>query len=161
MKEGDEMIIDRLENLKKYIDENDMRKIDVFLKRLSPEMEEGRYEIDGDDIYARVMSYHTSPREDCKIEAHDLYIDIQSTLVGKEGIDVFHREELIEKIPYNAAKDVCIYEESAQQYITVDNLPDYFSMLYPEEAHKPQISLDKKRDIVKKFVIKIKRNRVK
>lgn len=150
------MIIDRLENLKKYIDENDMRKIDAFLKRLSPEMEEGRYEIDGDEIYARVMSYNTSPREDCKIEAHDVYIDIQSTLVGQEGIDVFHREELAENVSYNNENDVRFYENSNQNYVTVKNLPNYFSMIFPEEAHKPQISLDEKCNVVKKFVIKMR-----
>lgn len=150
------MIIDRLENLKKYIDESDMRKIDAFLKRLSPEMEEGRYEIDGNDIYARVMSYNTSPREDCKIEAHDIYIDIQSTLVGQEGIDVFHREELSENVSYNNENDVRFYENSNQNYVTVNNLPNYFSMIFPEEAHKPQISLDGKCNVVKKFVIKMR-----
>lgn len=155
------MVIDRIENLKKYIQENDMKKIQAFLNKLSPEMEEGQYEIDGDNIYARVMSYNTSRRKDCKIEAHDLYIDIQSTLVGSEGIDVFHREELNEKISYNEIKDVRMYDESNRQYVTVDNLPNYFSMLFPEEAHRPQISLDEKCNVVKKFVIKIKSDRVK
>ncbi len=66
-----------------------------------------------------------------------------------------------EKISYNDIRGVRIYDESNRQYVTVDNLPNYFSMLFPKEAHRPQISLDEKCNVVKKFVIKIKSDRVK
>jgi YhcH/YjgK/YiaL family protein len=149
------MVIDSLGNLNKYLTKEQFSKVKDFLDKLSPDMEEGYYEIDGENIFAKVMSYNTSLRNDCKIEAHDKYIDIQSTLIGSEGIDVFHREELKEIQPYDNSNDVVFMEDNNAYYVTVNNLPAYFSMLYPNEAHRPQISLNGKCEKVKKFVIKV------
>ncbi len=56
------MVIDRIENLKKYIEEDDMQKIQAFLNKLSPEMEEGRYEIDGDKRQSYELQYISKGR---------------------------------------------------------------------------------------------------
>ncbi|WP_369461599.1 YhcH/YjgK/YiaL family protein [Thermoclostridium stercorarium] len=50
------------------------------------EKEDGRYEIDGNDVYALVQSYTTLPSDQCKWESHDKYIDIQYIVRGKEII---------------------------------------------------------------------------
>jgi YhcH/YjgK/YiaL family protein len=150
------MVIDTLENMGKYLSEAEYAKIQEFLQTCSNDMEEGYYELEGKDIYARVMSYQTAPRTTCKIEAHNQYIDIQSTLVGSEGIDVFHRDSLSVQQPYDEKKDVVILGEDKAEYVTVNNLPGYFTMLFPEEAHKPKISLNDQGEQVKKFVIKIR-----
>lgn len=149
------MVYDCLQNLKKYVSDNQFKKIQCFLDQLSPDMQEGYYEIDGDMIYAKVMSYATSLREECRIEAHDQYIDVQSSLVGCEGIDIYHRGQLQISEEYSIENDVAFFSESVEPFIQVRNVPGYFSMIYPKEAHKPQISLDKTRRKVKKFVIKI------
>jgi YhcH/YjgK/YiaL family protein len=149
------MVIGALKDIKKYLSEDNYQKIEKYLQTVSADMEEGEYEIDGTRIFARVMSYHTALRKDCKVEAHDKYIDIQSTLVGSEGIDIFHREALKELQSYDEAADVVFFEDNSKAYITVDNLPGYFSMIFPEEAHKPMISLNGNCDTVKKFVIKV------
>lgn len=149
------MIFDQLQNLNKYVTQEQFQKIDNFLKLSSPDMKEGRYEIDGKAIYARVMSYTTSLRQNCKIEAHDKYIDIQSSLVGMEGIDIFDRDELNISEAYNKDKDVAFYEETVAPNVSVNNKAGYFSMIYPKEAHRPQISVNQRCEKVKKFVIKI------
>ena len=83
------MIYDRIEKLHEYLDLADYKLIRAsFLKRINSDMEERIYPIDGDRIYARVMSYDTKEPSDCKLEAHDKYIDIQCTIIGAEGIDV-------------------------------------------------------------------------
>lgn len=149
------MVFDQLQNLNKYVTQEQFQKMNNFLKQLSPDMKEGRYEIDGEAIYARVMSYTTSLRQNCKIEAHDKYIDIQSSLVGMEGIDIFDRGELNISEAYNKDKDVAFYKETIEPNVSVNNKAGYFSMIYPQEAHRPQISVDQRCEKVKKFVIKI------
>ena len=144
-----------LDAWKKKFDIYERSNITAFLQQVSPDMEEKRYEIDGDRIYARVMRYNTSLRENCKIEAHNKYIDIQSSIIGCEGIDIFNREILVAVDEYNAQKDVIHYNKDTEPYISIKNLPGYFSMIFPNEAHQPQISVDRKCDLVKKFVIKI------
>ena len=149
------MIFDQLKNLNKYVTQEQFLKIKGFLEKLSPDMEEGYYEIDGEMIYARVMSYATSLRQDCRIEAHDRYIDIQSSLTGIDGIDIFERDELAVLETYNKDKDVVFYKETVLPNVSINNKEGYFSMIYPKEAHRPKISVNQRCERVKKFVIKI------
>lgn len=151
------MVFDRIENLKKYVSPEQFQKIARFLEQLSPDMEEKRYEIDGEKIYAKVMSYATSLRADCQIEAHNQYIDIQSSLEGTEGIDIFERDRLCISQEYDEAMEAAFYEETILPYASVNNVPGYFTMIFPEEAHRPQVSVNQKCEKVKKFVIKMKR----
>ncbi len=149
------MVFDKLTNLDKYISTEQFQKIERFLRILSPDMEEKRYEIDGEAIFARVMSYSTSMPYDCKIEAHEKYIDIQASLEGLEGIDIFDKSSLTVMEDYDGEKDVAFYEETTEPHLSVNNVAGYFTMIFPHEAHRPQISVNRKCDKVKKFVIKI------
>ncbi len=48
------------------------------------------------------------------------------------------------------------YAPGAEPYVKISNLPGFFSMILPEEAHRPQEFLDGNCALVKKGVIKIK-----
>lgn len=149
------MIHDKLDNLKNYLLVNDYDLIETtFLKLVSVSMQERIYPIDGDRIYARVMSYATKDSDNCKLEAHDKYIDIQCTICGAEGIDIYNRDCLVVSESYNEENDVVFFqrEENAKTAHT-NNLEGYFTMLWPREAHSPQIRVGKFKK-VKKFVIK-------
>lgn len=149
------MVFDQLKKIYKYLPPEQLQKLERFLEELSPDMEEKRYEIDGEAIYAIVMSYSTSLPCDCRIEAHDKYIDIQSSLEGVEGIDIFDRNSLDILEDYDQERDVAFYEETIAPSISVNNVAGYFTMIFPEEAHRPQVSVDRQCGMVKKFVIKI------
>lgn len=148
------MIHDSLENLGRCLPEKDYRLISSFLEKTGPDMEEKRYIIDGDRIFANVMSYATKPREECRLEAHDRYIDIQSTIIGAEGIDLYIRDGLEESEEYDVEKDVVFFSRMERLFTGhVNNLPGYFTLIKPDEAHAPQ---ERVGDIgkVKKLVIK-------
>ncbi len=149
------MIYGKTEDILRYIPTEYVQVIELFLSTVSPDMEEKKYELFGHKVYAKVMSYNTPMPETCKIEAHDQYIDIQSTIFGAEGISVFDREKLSEKVPYNEEKDVVLFEYSPDALLArTINKQGYFTMLYPNEAHRPQEYIDGY-GTVKKFVIKI------
>ena len=149
------MVYAKIADLSKYLDKDIYKQLETFLKQVSENMPDGEYPIKGDSVYARVMSYSTSSPEECKIEAHDQYIDIQATIVGAEGISVYERDSLREKIPYDTEKDVVFFEtEEALPNAHTENVPGYFTMLYPEEAHRPQERV-RNVDKVKKYVIKV------
>ena len=149
------MIHDKLENLHNYIRPRDFELIKTtFLRVLSPNMEERKYDIDGDRIYAKVMSYDTKDSSICKIEAHNVYIDIQCTITGAEGIDIYERDGLGIAEPYNTDKDVIFYEKEEKSFHAhTENLEGYFTLLLPDEAHAPQQRVGNIEQ-VKKFVIK-------
>jgi len=149
-------IVDILENLTKYLNDDLSEPISEFLSKVGPNMEEGRYPILGDRAYAKVMSYDTMCREMCKIEAHDLYIDIQSTVVGAEGIDVFDRNMLSANTK-NENEDVSFFDgNDVKPFASVTNATGHFTLLLPTDAHRPTEQCAGFSNHVKKFVIKIK-----
>lgn len=150
------MIMNKLVNLEKYVPPCYIAGIKNFLEKIHPEMEEKVYEIYKSQVYAKVMSYDTKEKNLCEIEAHNRYIDIQSTIIGAEGIEIYQRNSLLEKISYNDIDDVAFYSENdTLPYAVNTNIPGYFSMIGPEEAHRPQIRVMGYEKFVKKFVIKM------
>lgn len=151
------MVMDKIENLYKYIPNQYIEGVEKFLDIISEDMEEKTYEIYGKQVYAKVMSYFTQKKECCKIEAHNQYVDIQATITGAEGIDIYIRDDLKEQMCYNQEDDVTFYDEgNSQPYVCNKNIPGYFSMIFPGEAHRPQEQVEGCGDFVKKLVIKMK-----
>ena len=49
-------------------------------------LENGKYEIDGEDIFVSVQDYNTKPESEGKFEAHKQYADIQFIIKGEEKL---------------------------------------------------------------------------
>jgi YhcH/YjgK/YiaL family protein len=111
----------------------------------------GRYEIQSDQIYAMVQTYTTKPQSEGKWEAHQKYIDIQYILAGTEVIGAAPLDSLKEKTPYDPTKDVAFYEGQGQ-FLTLH--ANDFMILYPHDAHMPQIAPSGNRETVQKIVLK-------
>lgn len=71
------MIVDKITNITKYSGFKPYAEsILDFIKRDEQEnLEDGRYELDGDSVFALVQSYHTKDISEGLIEAHQLYAD--------------------------------------------------------------------------------------
>ena len=147
------MIIDKIENTKLYTQIPDY--VCEFLKTLSKDTPCGRYNLSDTD-YVNVEEYQTKIISDAKFETHDKYIDIQLLLSGKERIYLTSRDGLTEANPYNSEKDITFYIDniSKADYVTVDT--SNFIVIYPHEAHAPQVSNDGIPHNVKKVVFKLK-----
>ena len=146
------MIIDRLENISMYriIPDHAVE----FIKSLPKDIALGRYElIDAD--YANVEEYNTKLVSDGKFESHNNYIDVQILLNGREKIYYTSTSEVSVDVPYNAEKDIMFYSENVEKsdYVTLDGTN--FAMIFPHEAHAPQVAADGVSK-VKKLVVKIK-----
>lgn len=149
------MIFSELTKLNRYIKKSDYDKIKIFLDVVKPEMDDGQYDIDGERIYARVMSYDTKSCDECVIEAHKKYIDIQFSIIGSERIDVYSQKELSVQTIYDENTDSEFYVEKTEaEYVSCNNAPGKFTLLFPEDAHRPQVRTEKDNK-VKKAVIKM------
>lgn len=146
------MITDKLENIDIYSDIPKVAK--DFIKKLNIDTKSGRIVL-SDDIYANIETYTTKMISDGKFEAHNKYIDIQILLNGRELIYYTGKTELTVNVPYDEEKDITFYSQSVSKYpsIKLDGLN--FVMLFPHEAHAPQIC-DRIPSEVKKVVVKIK-----
>lgn len=123
-----------------------------FLKYINSDMDEKQYDIQ-EGVFARIMSYKTKQKTECNIEAHNKYIDIQFTLSGSEGIAIYERNKLEENCAYNDNDDIVFFYPQNIDYLMIKNIPGFFSIIFPEEAHQPMIYTGD--NIVKKGVIKI------
>lgn len=127
-----------------------------FLQSLNLDAEDGETPLQGDDIIARVMSYETRSPQEAALEAHRDYVDIQMVLRGAEGIDWFPREGLDIRTPYDDAKDVEFYHRPGVAPIHIDNHPGNFVVLFPDDAHMPQLMVGGAPATIKKVVVKVK-----
>lgn len=151
------VIFDKMDNLHLYLPEKIRRPILSSLINIDEKSPDETIYIDGKGIYLRIMSYPTSLRE-CPIEAHDKYVDIQSVLLGAEGIEIYNRQQLDIKKAYDDHNDVVFFHETDKQPVHYVNVyPGYFVLLFPHEAHRPQIAVNDTPLKIKKYVIKIRR----
>lgn len=151
------MIIDKLENFEQYHFGSAWQRAFAFLNTLTPDSPDMKYPIDGDDIFAIVMSYNTTAPETGVFESHRNYVDIQSVIVGAEGFECAFSDELTPETPYDASKDAAFYKRTAPGQTRVNVLPGTFVMLYPHDAHLAGLMVETESKRVKKVVIKVKR----
>ncbi len=148
------MIYDKLENLNLYIDCIPKDAFD-FIKAISSDLSCGRYNI-SDNIYANVEIYNTKNISNAQFESHEKYIDIQILLNGVEDIFYAYKSDLTVNVPYNSEKDITFYKENVLPFSKVTLDGTNFVMLYPHEAHAPQVCAGEIPVLVKKVVVKIK-----
>ena len=154
------MIIDLLENWASYPFGEVWKCAFEFLLSIkdNKNIEEKKYVLQGEEIFAIVMSYETRSHETAVLESHRKYIDIQTAIVASEGIEWFPASSLDVLIPYNEKKDVEFYIRPKICPSRVDIYPGTFAMLFPHDAHMPQLIVNNSPSIVKKVVVKIKKS---
>ncbi len=146
------MIYDDLTNIDKYnIDKNIINSI----KNITENTSCGRVDIDGEN-FINIDEYSTKPLSQCRFEAHKKYIDIQIMLDGKEKLDFTNVNSLSVSENYDSEKDVMFFENPCDNVNSLILSSGKFVILYPYEAHRPQMISDNAPLKVKKAVVKIK-----
>lgn len=126
-----------------------------FLKQPGvAELEPGKYEIDGQNIYAMIQHYNTKPEENCGWESHRKYIDIQYLIEGNEQINVAPTDQLVMKGDYIVEKDKISYEVPTIKANALQLNAGQFAVFFPEDAHQASISSEES-VAVKKVVLKV------
>lgn len=146
------MITDKLSNINKYSEIPDY--VVDFIIKLSEEIKLGRYELENNS-YVNVETYLTKKHSEACFEAHKKYADIQILISGKEKIFIKPVESLVSPLEYSEQKDIIFYEDNTNKsdYVTLDG--SNFVLIYPHEAHAPQIAIDDNPELVKKAVVKL------
>lgn len=125
-----------------------------WLGAFSPATEDGRYDIDGDDVFALVQSYDTVPAFEKKYESHRVYADIQYIADGSELIYYAPTTTLRVTKAYDEVKDYLLYSDPAAATPLLLE-PGMFAIFYPRDAHKPGC-LHSAAVRIKKVVIKVR-----
>ncbi|MDR3555156.1 MAG: YhcH/YjgK/YiaL family protein [Syntrophobacteraceae bacterium] len=148
------MIYDTLENFPKYF-QSDTALFQAlsFAHRFDSSNPDGRYEIKGEDIFALVSSYQTSPAGCHSFEIHRRYADVQVVLEGEEAVEVSLSAEVNAVGDYDQKSDK-VTLEAPGDLVRLVLRPGCFAVIYPNEAHRPNCDLQGKAR-VRKMVVKV------
>jgi YhcH/YjgK/YiaL family protein len=148
------MIIDKLSDSHFYSGLGErINNVFAYLKETNfSSLESGKYEIDGDNIFAIVAEYQTKDESIGLPESHKRYIDVQYVADGCElmGYGPLGNQEIIEN--YNEENDITFYNGECS-LIKMD--AGMFAIFFPGEVHLPGIMVNEI-SFVKKIVVKVK-----
>lgn len=146
------MIIDKIENahLYKNLGERISKSFEYIKTTDLKNLPAGKYQIDGENIFALVSEYKTKPEQEGKLEAHKKYIDVQYVIEGEElmGYSPLGLQQILE--PYKEENDI-VFFTGEKSFTKVSS--GMFAIFFPEDVHMPGITKGKISD-VKKLVIK-------
>lgn len=146
------MIVDVLENKELYygVHKNMKPAFEFIEKAVKENLEVGRYEIDGKNLFALVQEYDS--KTEAKWEYHRKYIDIQFIVSGKEIITWDNIRNVPDGVEYNEEKDIAKFDMDGGTDVIME--AGYYNILYPQDLHQPGRVFDKVEPI-KKIVVKI------
>ena len=151
------MIADNLNNFALYnnVHKNFAPAFEFIKKATAENLPVGRYELDGDNLFALVQEYDSKAVDVAKNEAHQRYIDIQHIISGTESLAFFDISKGVAKTEYNDVKDVQFYEDCPSASVCILAAGEY-AIFFPHDIHKPGMCINGVSTPVKKVVVKIK-----
>lgn len=150
------MVIDKMENASLYYGLGPrFQKALEWLQTVDPNtLTLGeRVELDGSDIYAFLFDVDTLPAEDCKLECHKNYADIQYLVSGLEGAGYALPDAPLEQLTeYDPAGDIQFY---TTKWDTLTIRPGTFYIVWPQDLHAPRVAMEQPVP-VRRLVAKVK-----
>ncbi len=111
----------------------------------------GKYSLDGDHLIMNVFEFQSSNMNECRLEGHRRYIDLQYWVKGSElmGHEILDTQPVLEA--YNEQTD-CAFYNCLASFSRV--LPGFFVIYFPSDLHTA-VSDPLSKLVVKKVVFKI------
>lgn len=147
------MIIDKIENLSNYIPLNPLfgEIVDFLQMHSLNTLNVAKNILSDSDVRLNIDQTPAKSKEEARLEAHRIFIDIQIPINGSEMMGYTPLDYCpIPAAPYDAEKDIVFYDGPAQNYIKVE--PGMFIIFFPEDAHAPCINTQS----IKKAIFKVK-----
>ena len=148
------MIADKIENAHLYagLSEGIAKGLELLKDPALAEKEDGKYEIDGDNMFILIQRYPTKEKADTTFEAHKNYVDIQAILEGEETIGCATTEDLTVTVPYEP--DIMRLADP-ETFTEIELSGGTFAIFFPSDAHKPCYKSSGRSNVLK-AVVKVK-----
>ncbi|WP_409341330.1 YhcH/YjgK/YiaL family protein [Paenibacillus sp. MBLB4367] len=121
------------------------------------ETELGRYDIDGDNMFALVQALDTVTRENRKSESHMQYVDVQFVADGHEIIYYGRKQDDTVAIENKLEESDYALYDTVEGEMELRLAPGMFAVFFPDDLHRPGCS-DNGGTTVRKVVVKIRRS---
>lgn len=113
----------------------------------------GRVDLTANGTYANVQEYETKFSAD--FEAHQAYVDVQVVVSGREIIQWAPLSKLSGQTgPYSKENDI-VFFSTASENQDIKAGQDCIAVFFPQDGHKPGMSLPEGSQKVRKIVVKI------
>jgi YhcH/YjgK/YiaL family protein len=149
------MIYDELSNLETYrhVKPGIALALDYLKKTDFTDVPNGKYELDGDKVYALVQRYKTKPLAESVWESHRQKIDVQFVFRGEErfGYVPLSKAPAVTQ-PYDEKTDAALY---APGTTTVPLKAGQFAVFFPQDIHAPCLAENDLPSEVIKVVVKV------
>ena len=148
------MILDKLDNADFYscISDNLKKGFDFLKNTNLSALETGKYEIEDKNVFALVSEYDSKAHEDCRLEAHQVYADIQYIVSGREAIGFASLNGQTVTAAYLPEKDIVFFSGETTLLIVESGM---FAVFFPQDVHRPCMQINGP-EKVKKVVVKVK-----
>ena len=125
-----------------------------YLANFDPATPIGRHSLLGEDLFAIVDHYDTTPSTEKRFESHRRYADIQFVVTGRERILHAPIDSLVIDTPYAPDMDITFYHEpkATSSFLL---LPRSFAIFFPPDGHKPGLMAGGRESVVK-VVVKVR-----
>ncbi len=147
------MVLDTIDHASRYfsLGEGISKALHYLQQNDLSGVEPGRYEIEGDRLVMMVFEQENTNTNECRLEGHRRYIDLQFWVAGSElvGHEVLNSQPVLEA--YSEKSDCGFYNCIASYYRL---LPGMFVIFYPSDLHTA-VSDPLSNERVKKVVFKI------
>ena len=148
------MVVDKIKNASLYYGLGKRFKLALrYLEKTDfSEIEPGRYEIDGENVYAFLQTYVTSTVEKTQTEGHERYADIHLIVSGQENVGYAHIDDAVptgERIP---EADMMFYRPLDRFFYMKKEM---FGIFWPEDIHQPRCVVQTTEEVVK-VLVKVK-----
>ncbi|NLE36898.1 MAG: DUF386 domain-containing protein [Pirellulaceae bacterium] len=113
-------------------------------------LSDGRYEIDGERVFAIVSRSKGRGREQSSLETHHRYIDIQCVITGEESIGWLPKSKCrTASSPHDPERDIAFFSDAPLTWLSLPT--GTFAVFFPDDAHAPLAGLG----TVHKAVVKV------
>ena len=148
------MVTDQLKNASIYygISERVKSAFEFIKNNDATKMEPGRYNIDGDNVFALVQTYDSKTMDKGRWEAHKNYLDVQYVASGTEKMGYAHISGMKVKDEYVPEKDIMFLTGEGTFFPAASGT---FAIFYPEDVHMPGMAVGSPEKIIK-VVVKVR-----
>lgn len=147
------MVLDSIENAARYIHLGTgiAKALSYIQNNDLSKVQPGRYEIENDKLIMLVFDFESTNTDECKLEGHRNYLDLQYCVEGSElmGHEILKSQQVL--VDYNEKTD-CAFYNCIASYSRLE--PGMFVIFYPTDLHTAVID-PLAHDRVKKVVFKI------
>ena len=151
------MVLDSIENAARYLNlgEGVAKALQYIQRNDLSQITPGKYEIEGEKLVMMVFEFEASNTDECKLEGHRKYLDLQYWVTGSElmGHDILGSQKILEA--YDEQKD-CAFYSCLASYSRLT--PGMFVIYYPSDLHTAvadPLSTNRVRKIVFKILAEV------